>query len=446
MSKKKRNKPPTVVMKKSISHVQLERCHVIARKVLRHFELDPDLLGYFSKKQKHILFRTIYETPSVKPEKENTVPRQYVENIRREVLIFLKTNYFGNPENQLTFMELATYGLGFFMTLYMQVDNGIYVGTPQEEIAQRIYDRIKDEQIFETGFEKLFVELTYQTRTYSQVNFRLYGFTYDWKSVNSKTFGALPMQMQIRLTVENCKWKMFTHHNIERKAYQLILPARGLMEPTWAIIRKEKIFPKANPDEDLNIFIQSHVLHRLKERLDTFEPPLRNFFIQYALTHGQLVVTNDEKQKLLACTVYNNRPLGYFTFFIQGEDIVINTFIPLASENTPEGKKFHELLPLSKEEMSYLGMDKLSFFAKVDFERIPVLKQAFITSGIWNTKLELDRMIDTSALEEGETPIDEQKTMFVKSFFDKIEQHRSTEYVNDSDISPDQHEINEMKE
>jgi hypothetical protein len=424
MSKKKRTKTQIVMQKKDISHTQLERCYVVAKKVLRHFELEPNLLDSFSKKQKQILLKNIFDVPSIKPEKENTIPRPFIENIRKEVLQFMKTEYFGNPENQLTYMELATYGLGFFMSVFIQNEGGLFTGTPQEEIAQHIYEKFEKEELFKDGFTHVLNEVHFLTRSYSQVNFRLYGFSYDWKPSNSKIRDTTPMQMKIKLTAQNCEWKMFTHNDVERKAYRLIVTAHGIYEPSWAVLRKNKIFPNANEEEYLNIYIQSHVLHRLKERLDLFEPKVRNYFTQFALTYGQLVVSV-EKQKLLACLGNKDRPLGYFTFFIQKHDIVVNTFIPLASQNTPEGKKLYELLPLSKEEMTYLGMDKISFYTKIDFEQIPMLKQALIKSGIWETKVELDGMLDVDALEEGETPIDMTKTMFVKSFFDKLEQHRS---------------------
>jgi hypothetical protein len=223
----------------------------------------------------------------------------------------------------------------------------------------------------------------------------------------------------------DCESKIFAHKNVERKAFRLVFADDGngkpLDKPRWAVVKRNLIFPNAKEDENLNIYIQSHVLHRFKERADTLNPPLRNFFIQYALTSG-LIVVSAEKQKFLKCTAYDDLPLGYFTFFIQDDDIVVNTFIPLASEITPEGKKLHEALQLGKEDIKYLGMDKLSFFTDVDFEQIPVLKQALIDSGIWLTKLLLDKMPYKDS-EEDEPHIDMQKTLFVKTFFDKLEEH-----------------------
>jgi len=79
-------------------------------------------------------------------------------------------------------------------------------------------------------------------------------------------------------------------------------------------------------------------------------------------------------------------------------------------------------------------MDKLRFLVETDFDQIPVLKQAFIDSNIWETKLSVDRKLIEDHKEknkneaEANNPslIDPQKTMFVKKFFEKREQHRIT--------------------
>jgi len=416
--------------KKDISNTQLERCYLIAKKILRHFDIDPNLLDQFSKKQKQILLRTIFDTPSLKPEKENSIPRQYVEKIRQEVFNSMKTEYFGKPDNQLSYMELATCGLGFFISVLIHTEKGLFTGTPQEEIAKQIETEFRKVEIFKEGFNEILEKIHFMTQSYSQVNFRLYGFSYDWKPGNAKILGGFSLQMKVRLTVQNCESKFFTYHNIERKAFRLILTANGIYEPSWAVIKAKRIFPEADENKKLNIYIQSHVLHRFKERMDLFEPHIRNYLIQYALTNGQLVVST-EKQKYLACAMKDFN-FGYFTFFVQGDDIVVNTFIPLVSEYTPEGKKLHELLSLSKEDMIYLGMDKLSFYTKVDFEKIPILKQALIDADLWKTKLGLDDMLVKAVLEEGESSIDMQKTLFVKNFFDKYQQYR-TQTENETD-------------
>ena len=81
MAKKKRNKAKVTGIKKDFSRTDQERSYIIAKKLLRLFDLDPELLNVFTKKQKQKLFSYGYETPSIKAEKENTVPRRFMKEI-----------------------------------------------------------------------------------------------------------------------------------------------------------------------------------------------------------------------------------------------------------------------------------------------------------------------------------------------------------------------------
>ena len=268
----------------------------------------------------------------------------------------------------------------------------------------------------------MFTYIRFLTKSYSKINFRLYGFNYIW-DVYTKSDGYPTKKLKILLTVHDCESKFFIQNNIGRKAFRLIVTADGIeSEPSPVTIKRNQIFPNAAESEMLNLYMQSHVLQRFKERMDLFEPVMQNFLIQYVFTKNMDVITIG-KQNLLACMIIEDIPVGYFSFFIQGNDIVINTFLPIASDITPEGKKLHSLLSLGKEDLIYLGMDKISFYTKVDFEQIPMLKQALIDSNIWQTKQMLEKMLYRDA-GESKLLIDPNKTMFVKTFFDKVELHR----------------------
>jgi len=421
MAKKKKHQPQKSATNFTVSRTHQERCYIVAKKVLLHFDLEPDLIDVFTKKQKQSLLMLCFDPPTVKPKKERTVPRQYLRNIQTDMIQFMKSTFFGNPENQLTYMELAIYGFSFLVNLSNMIERDrIIHGTPQEEAAKKIYEKYDKTKFCNESFIEILDNVWYKTKCYSRINFRFYGFEFTFEHFE-KT-GGTSMKPTVLITAQECETKKFTHKGIERKAFRILRTADGWHEPSQATVRRNLIFPNAKDDELLNIYVQSHVLHRLKERLDAFEPSITNLLIQYAFTGGLKVVTF-EKQTLFSCLIEDALPVGYFTFFIDGVDIVINTFIPLASPNTPEGKKLHELLPLDKDAVIYLGMDKVSFFLDIDFEQIPALKQALIDSNIWQTKLVLDRIYERGALTENNIAIDSSKTKFVKQYFDKLEEH-----------------------
>jgi hypothetical protein len=430
---KKRNKkytprPGGTAPSKKIPKEESAQCYLVAKKLLRHFELDPKLLDVFTKNQKERLYRIYYVTPVIKPQKERTVPRQYTRNINNDAYQYMKTNFWGKPENQLTFFELATSGLSFLSTIQdMFKENCVFTaGTPQFEAAKLIAEKFDRDELMNIAFDDVSDHIFYITRGYSRVNFRMYGHTLDCEKMPSKRCNCghcFEYRISFLITVQECETKFFSFNNIYRKTYRMFRPDDGRYVSKPLTIFQNAIFPREKEDKIFNMYAQSHVFHRFKERLDIFSPTSHNLLFQYVFTR-YLKVVHHNKKEFFICLIGDDCPVGYFTFFIRGDDIIINTFIPLVSENTPEGEKLQKLLSLSKEEIIYLGMDKLSFFTKVDFEKIPLLKQALIDSGIWSIKLALDNLELEDELEEKVT-IDHEKTEFVSNFLKKREEYHS---------------------
>lgn len=431
MAKKKKRTHKVASPHKKKTGVQLERCCLVAKKMLSHFGLDPKLLDVFTKKQREYLLSLFpVDFPSIKAKKEDVVPRQYVNKIREDVLQFMKTTYLGDPKNRLSIIDFTLYGIGFYYSILELTKLNWFNGTSGDAASKLIYSRFDQADIFgsEDGYASLKAYLLYLTRGYSQANFRLYGFTCELelpspKSADKNSLASIRLKIQI--TARDCETKVFTYNGIKRKAFRMIFMPVGSDNnySCGAIIQQNKFFPNAKEEQTLDIYIQSHALYRFKERIDVFDATFRNYLIQQDLIFIQNVVPFG-KHFLLSCTIDGTAPIGYFTYFVSGGDLVVNTFLPLISKDTPEGAKFCQLLPLSKEDFIYLGMDKISFYFTVDFEQIPILKNALTGSGIWNTITAIEAIFDNDdELSEKELPaIDMNKTKFVKNFFDKIEQ------------------------
>jgi hypothetical protein len=434
MAKKKHThpKPKPKLLGAPISQRALQNNYNIIKKFLRHLELDPDILDAFTKKQRYDLLYHTFNMPQVRAEAENTIPRQYMTVFKNEIALFLRNNYIGNPENKLSYMEVATHVFSFLYSLRGILEDGSFAGTPQEALAQSMMDAFKTKyptgfkMIFEVLLSPVYVFIEFLLKRYSQINFRQYGFKDGFATMTPANPG-----MKILITVENCREKFFNINGIHRKAFQLFNAPHGLLDRYDAVVPKKWITPSAKDDQNFTIWMQSHVLHRFKERMDVFRATERNLLMQHTLTNALAV--RGEKQKFLACNARgsDNRfyPIGYFSFLLMGDDLVIKTFLPLISPDTPEGERFLKIIPLSKEEMSYIGMDKISFFLMIDFEQIPLLKQAMIESGIWQSVEALHNLVYVSEEQDGEPedPISESSTAFVKHFFDKLEQQKTVE-------------------
>jgi hypothetical protein len=418
MAKNKKRKPAAAVhhgtLKEGISKTQFERGCIIARKMMQFLGFEPALFDSLSKKQKQILLNNESPLPIVRAKKGHSVPRQFIRNIHTAILAFMKTGYLDEAA-KLTYMEMVTYGLPFMLTLKIKQQQGLFTHEQEETFIHRLVERFNEANLInEGGLENVFFKLSCQVSLYSQVNFRTYGYCHVWDTLKPKDhLGLGILRLAFELTAHENERTYFTYNGKSRLAYRVIIGRTWQYLSSPVGIRREKLFPGVKSDKMYNLYIQAHVIHRFKERVDFFETTDRNHFINTALTTHQRVVRNEKGALMLACTT-NEIPLGYLPFTIQGDNLFVRSFLPFVSDTAPEGEKLHKILNLSKEELVYLGMDKLSFYVLVDFDQIPVLKEALIASGIWRIKEELDAGTETDGF-------DMKRTSFVKDFFQKLE-------------------------
>ena len=427
---KNRNKKYTpqmgrTVRRKKTTPQEMHQCYLVAKKLLLHFDLDPKLLDVFTKRQKEKLYNIYYLTPIIKPEKERTVPNPYIRNINNDAYNFMKTNYWGNPEAKITFFELYTAGMSFLSTIQgmFRKDHLFDPDTPQYESARLICEKFDRDTLLNDSAKDVSDQIFYLSRRYSRVNYRMYGHTMDCDKIPDKRCRCghcFEYRISYRITVQECETKYFSLNNIYRKTFRMFSPADGLYLPEPLTIKQKEIFHGEKEDKVFNMYVQSHVFHRFKERLDIFRPTDHNLLFQYTFTRYMKLVQYDNRD-LIACMLTDDCPIGYFTFLIRGEDLIVNTFLPLLGDNTPEWKKLQKFLALSKEEITFLGMDKISFFLKVDFDQVPELKQALIDSDVWPVKIALENLSNADDSDDEASFIDIDKTMFVKNYFDKRE-------------------------
>jgi hypothetical protein len=405
MANKRNQKLPVIrVSIKKTTKTQIDRRSAIACKMLQVAGY-PELFDTLSKNQKKFLLCCTIEEPDIRSEKPNTVPRQYVNNVRDELFDYMRTHYVGDKSICLSYMEFISFGAGFMDVLQM---NTMFTDKQKEIISRG--DNFKSYmELLRYTWSKIAVVLSCEIRHYSQVQFRTYGHTMGWTVKNLPA--CVSHRLTIRITSRECEKTYFKHNNMKRCAYRIWTGDCMEHNNKPVTIPLQKLFPYSNSDKKLELFIQAHAIHRYKERFDVFDPTDRNYLLISSLYLDQ-VVKMGRDGPMLACMV-GDAAFGYFPFTVQGNKLFILTFLPLINDMTYEGKKFADKLNLKKEELVHLGMDKLAFFGDIDFKQIPVLKKALIDSDLWG-------VIDfLETLEEFDEEYDEARTSFVKHFFEK---------------------------
>ncbi|MDR1562877.1 MAG: hypothetical protein LBS54_07350 [Dysgonamonadaceae bacterium] len=436
---KKRKKHTEVSMRKSInaslSKHHVDACIATAKRIMKSLGEDESKFDLFTKRQRQDIFCVTFIPPRVMAAEGHMVPRHFLKYIQEQLLIFLKREYF-SQENNVTWMDMATIGITLIMVFGTEKFRKQLA--PQQ---QEIIDQWNMKLINMSIYGNIQLEIAKYVRgsllLLSQPNFRIYGqVRNDCKIASNKT----SMFESIKIVTHESVSYKFNYRNRERKAF-LIAMGQYLTDPyRGATIPIKKIYPNIKQDRNLDIYIQSHAIHRFKERLDTVHPVMKNDFFILSLMAMQQLVTGPEGTHLIACITpissSETKTVGYFTFTIDGNKLLVLTLLPLLSRDVPEGRVLYERLKLSEEDIKYLGMDKLSFFYEVDVNRIPALKEVLYD------ELHLDyiNQMYNSYREKG-TPFDEKKTLFVKNFFQKIEEHRSI--LNRDVADPEEPELDE---
>lgn len=204
---------------------------------------------------------------------------------------------------------------------------------------------------------------------------------------------------------------MITLNGCKRPAFQLAKPIMSGKTPlVWVSVDVSLLenFYKGNK-KVLDVFIQSHALTRLKERLDLLDQEAINYALwentnnitQFVSYHGYL---------LLPFKVFDVK-IGYLVANVAEDKLLFRTFLFITHNSSPEGTRLRKLTGLGKEDITYWKIDRLSTFVKLKEEKYPGLIQLFCKAG-------LEKLMD---LKDKEFTIDSMQTANLDGL---------TEYIN----------------
>lgn len=151
--------------------------------------------------------------------------------------------------------------------------------------------------------------------------------------------------------------------------------------------------------DSLEVFIQSHALNRLKERLDNLDEEALN----YALWENTFDIKGFKNYKgylLLPFNLFEIR-IGYLVANVLGDKIVFRTFLFITHSCTPEGDRLKKITGLGNEDISYWQIDRMSTFLEIDMQKYPELKQIFEEAGLGKLIQLKDKTFNIDTLQNG---------------------------------------------
>lgn len=170
-------------------------------------------------------------------------------------------------------------------------------------------------------------------------------------------------------------------------------PAYKIGMPFWpstytgVVIPKDKVHwfrikpPSSNAfqwQDELDVYIQSHAIRRMYERVDMVGVTSMRLDFFFSLLQSPPILENGY---LLFPFKIALHVVGYFKGDIIGNKILLRTFLFLTNDGTPESKKLKELAGLSKIDIKYLKIDTLRNFVYSDIQHNAPLRKLFEDSG-----------------------------------------------------------------
>ena len=397
--KRKKNvpcrKPPKSYL--DISKHYFEEYVRVAHKLMMMAGMDPAEFDVLTKRTKHQMMM-IKETPyHIVAEKDNKVPQAYIRFFNRIMGFYEKKTYYGDPKFNVTFLDYVTYGLSFIFAIR---NHDVRVNITSDDQHQQL-DKIKELLIkYVDGNEKdhYFIrsnEVMRHVLMYvSMPNYRFYtseeGGEIDYQKCRMqnliKVSSFEPEKRYFKVKGEKHSSYQLWHYelfsevnnpNPEKTEIPAVLMEEDDLDEAIKIMKDRGTVVK------LPVYVQNHALHRIRQRLDCMD----NLYVNMVFSLSFMVpkfITAKNGQRMIRAIDQSGKPVGYFPFLKQDEAILLLTFLPLSSPIAPEGSVLYKELGIKIDDSKYIGLDKLSFYIKTDFEALPKLKQALQKADMWH--------------------------------------------------------------
>ena len=419
--KRKKNvpcrKPPKSYL--DISKHYFEEYVRVAHKIMLMAGIDPGEFDVLTKRTKQQMMMIKLTPFHIVAEKNSKVPRAYIRFFNYIMSMYEKETYYGDPKFNVSFLEYVTYGMSFIFGIRNHIGREKIISDDQhdrldkikEVLIKHVDENEKDHFLVRTN-EVMRHLLMYV----SMPNYRFYtskeSAEIDYQKCRMlnqlKVSSFEPEKRYFKVKGERHSSYQLWHYNLvsevndpnpQKTEIPSVLMEVDDIDAAIEIINEMETIIK------LPVYVQNHALHRIRQRLDCMDNIYVNtvFSISFMLPK---FITATNGQRMIRATDPSGKPVGYFPFLKQDGAILLLSFLPLSSPITPEGSVLYKELGINMDDSKYIGLDKLSFYVKTDFEALPKLKQALNNANMWHlTEL------------KPENPTERKDDLILKRFF-----------------------------
>jgi len=258
------------------------------------------------------------------------------------------------------------------MRLYPDVRNRANPNIPKiTEYTKKVIDCIN---AFIEKYERIFVDKLLTT-IYQDV-MKHFGYTNGIYPIIGRGRDAVgKIRLFIQIKVFDPKLVNIRTNYETRKAYRCYATSHpdGLVPVVWS--------PNVVGNEQpLEVYIQDHALHRIRERLTI--TPIGYVYDNIGRSMLNPVIVGKSGPSYMVEYRYFSNKLGYLIVSVDDGIALIRSFKFITMTGTPEFYALKHRLKGSREDFEYLGLDTLDILLHSDIPHDPQLRQIFVECGL----------------------------------------------------------------
>ena len=333
------------------------------------------------------IYRLRFHSLSFVSAADNMVPNIALKSQKQVISDWLKNFTFDLPKYgiKVSLNDYLTVGLTVFSMYHIIHDND-FASAPKVRTALRNY--CDDDEHYNRLNDELFLIFLTIGSSICNLEIGFYWLNFEPKLAEKGKTGINNL-VEIHLQMpESFRIKI---NGTVRPAIRLgwALPFTGL---DWIMMKPSSLgIRDALSDDPMKVFIQSHALLRLTERIDSIETSVAQYNMYDSFLNAN-VFYDSNHNLLIEYRIFGTKA-GYFRVDVVDGIVAVRTFLFLTQSGTPEGVLLWKNTGLKMLDKKYLAIDKLSTFISSDINKNEQINKIFSDAGC-QSLLELYDKID----------------------------------------------------
>lgn len=317
---------------------------------------------------------------------DHQIPSKKLQEINNLIHIGLRFKFFDIEDIRISVMEYnSLYALSRF--LEQQVDGIERLASLRSKFCARFQSETLMGLLNE-GYNTIFIQMIFSLSNPQQ---KYYTYKNSLETVRVNPFYV---RVNSSILVHHAQSHMLMIHGAYRPVFRLGRPDSdcGLQ---WLSVPASLVGDHyKGKQKELGLYIQSHALNRLRERLDIIDEHSLNYYLMLR-TYDIKAFECYKGYLLLPLITFFEAKVGYLAANVIGDKLVFRTFLFVTHNCTPEGDKLKEVSGLQKSDIKYWQIDRLSTIVSANVETNPSLHNLLKEAGIDNL-LDLKKIVDKS--------------------------------------------------